>query len=260
MHVFTCNRLKLNKPSNETRLLTTPYLRCIAPNFLPQEANPISYKLFFSPAPHTIHLNNERLIKSGIPFDILTPLPPPQTFEPIIIQKPKPKPKPASTPLWPQPSLNSILTQWDKQATPYDVKLNPTKSRKQHPSPPNLASDDFPQSQSYAPALSKTLPINNENNNDNDNDNNTSNSQDSKDSNMIDEHFRLIPNQSEHSDDIFPPDMSQPTCCSYRELQHLVKTSFPDRQEEFNTLLQNSLSTSCNPAILEATIKGWHNK
>jgi hypothetical protein len=75
----------------------------MASNFLPQEANPISYKLFHSPAPQTIiHLNNKHPSKSGIPSDLLTPLVlPPQIFQQEIFQKPNPKTSPIPIPQWP---------------------------------------------------------------------------------------------------------------------------------------------------------------
>jgi hypothetical protein len=64
---------------------------------------------------------------------------------------------------------------------------------------------------------------------------------------MIDEAFKLIPNPSEHSHNIFPPNMSQPTC----------SLEFPKHQEESNALLQNALATSCDPATFETIVEGW---
>ena len=55
----------------------------------------------------------------------------------------------------------------------------------------------------------------------------------------------------------YPHDMSQATCSQFRKIQFFVEANFPERLDEYHSLLRRAISNHKEPAILEVKVRCW---
>jgi hypothetical protein len=64
-----------------------------------------------------------------------------------------------------------------------------------------------------------------------------------------------LPNDEESYD--FPPNMSQDTCARFRKIQFYVETNFPERLNEYQSLLRRAITNNKDPATLAKRVRRW---